>query len=729
MGQASRHPRGTVIAHDLFQVPGFPAATDFKTLLAHAPGRGDGAGANGTAPANGAPPVGLDMATLGNGYVYHTPLDSPGLIGRPQLHALGAGTLSIVTAILRALSERLATREAAVAAAEADAARRASLPGVHSPVAVRRRQAHENAQSLDGSGPGAVYFDYCSLVWVSYSSAAARPLHLAAALIAAASIGIVGTTRRQMLSELLAMLAALLAGVCIGVLLTLVKPLATFGSEYLVLAVYSPAALVCGMLARDTAASASATAAAVASLPAASSSSRQPSPDSGEISRQLGAASLAPWLLFLLACESFRLGTAYLGALFCSLNGCGIILAHVLSSACGSSSDPRAAAATAQLASATQLLAALLPTLHMNGICGWLLQVLIPITARTGVVLPTDVAVGVVVALITTLPSGCVLAPVHAAKQTRPLRVALCLLSSSALLLALVRSSPFTANAPKRLLVTHLSRELDGRPLDAGLWISAFDASGLRELRGVAGLSYLPQLSQRSAHACELDVTTRLPFAKRPFTTGCYFSLPYFFPLSGVQGKPDGEGAIYATGFAAAGADADAGGAAGGAALTPMRPPEPPAAERLSFEVLRVEQRSRGGGGTFDTAMPTYRVSLRLSGSAQMAIVVPEERLCGWSLAPGVPPPRRSPFAPDERVVFAMLTSGGGGSAGGGRRVWELWLDVRTSEPLHVAVYAHHLSTSHTPELDRLASAMPAELRGDWHWSASSLAKRTIELS
>ena len=51
-----------------------------------------------------------------------------------------------------------------------------------------------------------------------------------------------------------------------------------------------------------------------------------------------------------------------------------------------------------------------------------------------------------------------------------------------------------------------------------------------------------------------------------------------------------------------------------------------------------MERRSSGGGGTFATAMPTFRVSLRLGGSAQMALVVPEERLVGWSLAPGVPP-------------------------------------------------------------------------------------------
>ena len=73
---SSQRPRGTVTAHDLFQVPGFPAATDFKTLLAQAP------------VGEAEPVVGLDMATLGNGYVYHTPLDAAELIGLDELQDL-----------------------------------------------------------------------------------------------------------------------------------------------------------------------------------------------------------------------------------------------------------------------------------------------------------------------------------------------------------------------------------------------------------------------------------------------------------------------------------------------------------------------------------------------------------------------------------------------------------------------------------------------------------------
>ena len=39
------------------------------------------------------------------------------------------------------------------------------------------------------------------------------------------------------------------------------------------------------------------------------------------------------------------------------------------------------------------------------------------------------------------------------------------------------------------------AREVDGVPLDAGLWISAFDSAGLRELRALPSLG-IPAISQ-----------------------------------------------------------------------------------------------------------------------------------------------------------------------------------------------------------------------------------------
>jgi len=678
----SRRPRGTVIAHDLFQVPGFPAATDWKTLVRHAPSAsGLTAGLAADAAATDAPPVpvGLDMATLGNGYVYHTPLDAPDRIGPAQVQALGAGILSITRAVLRALEARRAVRHAAGAPRAAPA--------------VVRRAAHENSQSLDGAGPGAVYFDFCSVLWIAYSRGAARPLHLLAALLALAAIGAAAATARQLLAELAALLAAVLAAAAVGLFLWAVRPLATFGSETLAIALYAPLALAAGLAARSYFDGRGARAAPTAKAKAAAAAAAAPGPVAAALAQQLGAASLAPWLIMLAGFESAGLGTAYLPALFCASNGVALLAAHALA--------PRAPRAAA----AAQLGGAMLPTLHLNSICGWLLQVLVPITGRSGP-LPADLLVGASVALSTALPAGSLLAPLAAEGHTRPLSRAAAACAALALCTALLRE-PFTAATPKRLLVHHVGRELDGVPLDSGMWISAFDSAGLRELRALPSLG-LPTVSRRSPHRCDLDLAD----------TGCYFSFPYYFPLSGALGRPDGSGAVYAREFGPPAAAKPA------TKPTPIAPPTFPKSERLTMEHLRTNSSGGGGGGE----ARTHRLHLRFSGSAQMTLVLPEERLAGWSFAPGVPPPRRSPFAPDERVVFAFLISGGGSQPGGGRRVWEFWLDVRGDEPLPLAAYSHHVGSTRTRALEELASRLPQRLRGDWHWSASSLARRTLQL-
>ena len=53
-----------------------------------------------------------------------------------------------------------------------------------------------------------------------------------------------------------------------------------------------------------------------------------------------------------------------------------------------------------------KVVAALPPLLHALGISGWLIQVLLPITGRTGVAVPSDVAVAVAIGLVSVLPSG-----------------------------------------------------------------------------------------------------------------------------------------------------------------------------------------------------------------------------------------------------------------------------------------------------------------------------------
>ena len=174
-------------------------------------------------------------------------------------------------------------------------------------------------------------------------------------------------------------------------------------------------------------------------------------------------------------------------------------------------------------------------------------------------------------------------------------------------------------------------------PHDAGLWVSAFDPSGLRQPRDEWQGLGLPAITARRAHPCDLDLPS----------TSCYLSFPYYFPLASLLGLPDGLGSVYASEVLPF---------PRGAAL-PVRPPAiEPSSRRLSLEAT-VANSSAGHGGVHGGPAPVHRVLLRVRGPSHMALVLPEERLVGWSVAPGVPPPRRSPLAPDERVVFAFCTS------------------------------------------------------------------------
>ena len=442
--------------------------------------RGDGGGGGegggrGEGGDNGAlqPTVGLDMATLADGYVYHTPLDYAEEMTIHEIARLGSSTLSVARAILGAMDTR------------AEGRRRQPKPcGGQAVVAARNRAArftaaatyaaisepHENPNSMEAvEGPGALFFDYLGLVWVSYSHAAARPLHLCAGGVAVGALRAARVTPSQVASELAGLLAALLAALGVGGLLAVVHPLATFGAAPVAIALYSPPSQP--RCHRDS---------------PTEGSARKGAPRG--VARRRRLVPIGRCRPGAVAAPSARTGSCLSrerlprGLLLRSSGG-GLLLALALLRRRG----PR-------MALIAQLACGLVPILHANSISGWLLQVLLPITGRAGVAVPSDLIVAAAVGFVSAAPSGILLAPVRAAHQTRPLRRLLVFVAAASLVVALLRA-PFSPRAPKRLLVHHVQREVDGEPLDSGLWISAFDFSGLRELKDLRS-------------AIGLDVTT-----------------------------------------------------------------------------------------------------------------------------------------------------------------------------------------------------------------------------
>ena len=674
-------PRGSVIAHELFQIPGFPAGTDLKTLLVHAPW----AASDEDGELSFERPVGIDMAILGNGYVYHTPSDDTKHVASGQLRHLVARTTATMRAVAHALAMRLdATMPAASQSKASEAAvsppasarRRGKAERMRSMLLATRRPAHDNPQRLDERA-GDVFFDYCSWLWITYTRPTAKLLHAVAAITAVAAMLVSRVGTHQILRELFAIGASLLAVLALAIALWLWRPMATFGHHALALAVYGPVPVAVGIHLRG------------ASLKPMSAAARQPT------ARTLGAASLAPWLICLWAMEFFGLGAAYLPALFCMLNGSSLLLA---AAACHLGRAPTTALVI-------QTLGALLPILHLHTIGSWLLEVIIPISGRAGVLLPADVVIAFLIALVAVMPSGSLVAHLHVSGHARHLPRPLLLFSGVALLVAIYRPR-FSPEAPKRLIIQHVGRTVNGEPLDSGLWVSAFDASGLRVPRDEWSALGLPAIASRTAHACDLDLPT----------TRCYLSFPFYFPLAPMIGMPDGNGAVYAREVLRA----------DGTRISVGPPPIRPSARQLEFDVT-LANRSRDGRVT--------RLQMSVRGPSHMALVLPEERLVGWSLAPGKPPPRRPLLDSGERVVFAMFTSELPVSESQSDlrydepRVWELWADVSGDAPLELAAYGHFFDVVRSPELDTLKQWMPEAARaGTWHWFASTLSRRTVAL-
>ena len=392
LSRAAHTPRGSVLGHEIFQIPGFPAGTDLKTLLVHAP-HGDVAGTHDERP------VGIDAAILGDGYVYHTPNDSPAHAPAHQVARLGAGTISMLRACIDGLDARLMENAASAREATgiqlgapgsgADARGNNRTPnhsnnGTRAMLFKSRREAHDNPQRLDHE-PGDVFFDYLGLLWIAYRRPTARVVNALAAAAAVAAMLVTRVRLRHVTAELSAFGLALLAVLALSVVLYLTIPMACYGSLTLTVALYAPLALGVSIRRRQ---------ASLAALDALTSNAATPTalpPTALPTARTLSAASLAPLLFALGAAEGASLGSAYIFALLCGINGLALLLASAL---CHLAHAPTAALGV-------QVVGALVPILHLHSVSSWLFEVLIPITGR--IPLPLEPIVALLVGLIATL--------------------------------------------------------------------------------------------------------------------------------------------------------------------------------------------------------------------------------------------------------------------------------------------------------------------------------------
>ena len=122
------------------------------------------------------------MATLGNGYVYHTPLDDPSYIPTASIAQLGRSVISAARAFLQALAEQDEADEQNVAPTTGGVSGKTHEEGKAAPTRTGSlrgplNRPHSNAQIIP-EGAGVVFFDYLGLAWITYDRATANLLHL-----------------------------------------------------------------------------------------------------------------------------------------------------------------------------------------------------------------------------------------------------------------------------------------------------------------------------------------------------------------------------------------------------------------------------------------------------------------------------------------------------------------------------------------------------------------------
>lgn len=161
----------------------------------------------------------------------------------------------------------------------------------------------------------------------------------------------------------------------------------------------------------------------------------------------------------------------------------------------------------------------------------------VPLLGKSGTVVPSDPAVGALIALLLSGPASLVLAheltrPVISKQQLRNWLATI----AAILLFALVFLRPYSADRPKRLWIQHVKRTLITHPATApalhqpgdsgvsssttecGLWVLGFDEQGMTPLESL-GVSRLDGRHKGTA-ACSV------------WDGDCYLQLPWYFSVS-----------------------------------------------------------------------------------------------------------------------------------------------------------------------------------------------------
>eukprot|EP01135_Chromosphaera_perkinsii_P003790 Nk52_evm36s255 gene=Nk52_evmTU36s255 len=628
-GKAASYPHASVIGQDIFQSGIIPSDTDYRIYRDF-----------GEIP-------GIDIAFIGNGYIYHTPLDDGEHMVAGSMQRAGDNLVNVVKEIVR------------------------------KPIVINNEdEIHRD---------GAVYFDVCGIFTIVYSLNFANALNsivLLATVVFTTYYGLfhkhntgfqVNGDRtfffRQLAMTLcvlcLSMLAAVIFPAIVAFLMVYImnRRMVWFANPYLTILIFANASWIAigtvKMLYHEHCVRESYKEYRKRKMSTNDAKyvgniehHRHHSNINIRLENQAYFAGMWFWWILLFLCTQFRLGSGYLPLTFVGFS----LLSRAFSILSGLESLHLEDSANVKkyLFFFVYYFCLIMPTLFLGQLVQVVLSFFIPIMGRSGTVVPSDIVIAALIGIFVALLSSVVSSVIHLDRHWNRTRLVLIGVLIVGLVLALV-SSPYTSERPKRLFMHHLERTwYDARegdhstqtPVkrDTGMWFAAMDFNDLEPLR--------------NSSIAEFTTT-----AKATDCMGPYCSFPYYLPLTDVI--PSGW-------------------------YIDMEGPTAPKDRHLpELRVLKSAKNMEQG---------TRRLDFVLKGPDHMALYfdLKDVKIKKWSLSPDIPEEER-----DKHFVFF---------ASGEKSVeYNFWIEYKGLSDIDIALAGHYFEEN-TPALEKLMANKPSWL-------------------
>lgn len=393
------HPFGTVLANDIFSTGLILSDTDFRQFVEYGNGL-----------------TGLDMALVGNSYLYHTRKDVPKYLQPGATQHFGENILAIIEHLcLKKESENL----------------------------LRRIGRGQTRHSLP------VYFSIAGKYFVLFSNKAFKSIvmavsafinfQLSSIIRAESSIGALNLTILSILSAIVSLVGAALGANAIAFIMTRVlgKGMSWYKHEFHALFLYGPPALASILIVQYLA-------------------SQMVKPYQRPYLERASLSGLSIFFnLGLLGLNAFGIGSAYLMALASVAFTIGTTLNDFVLIGFGNIED-KLVAPDNRVSHYTYFVLTLVPSIvGTEGIASFL-DLFVPLTGRMGEISPADNIIASIVAVLTFLCMPFAIPLAHRFTNDKLRKTIVGLLGVTAIVMAVFASpmwKPFDADHPKRLFV------------------------------------------------------------------------------------------------------------------------------------------------------------------------------------------------------------------------------------------------------------------------------------